>query len=58
LGGLSLGGPLPDLRRDAAPGLLGPGMFGPLVAAVVMRLAVSREGVKGTLDGCVAKIIF
>lgn len=58
LGGLSLGGPLPDLTRDPAPGLLGLSILGPLVAAVVMRLAVSREGVEGTLDGCVAMIIF
>jgi uncharacterized protein len=49
LGGLSLGGRLPDLARDPALARLGLGMFGPLLAAVVMRLAVSREGIRGTL---------
>jgi hypothetical protein len=49
LAGLSPGGRLPDLTRDPALARLAPGMFGPLLAAVVMRLAVSREGVRGTL---------
>jgi len=49
LGGLSLGGRLPDLTKDPSLARLAPGMFGPMIAAVLMRLAVSREGIKGTL---------
>jgi hypothetical protein len=49
LGGLSLDGRRPDLTQDPALARLAPGMFGPMPAAVVMRLAVSREGIRGTL---------
>ena len=49
LGGVSLRGRLPDLTQNPALARLGLGMFGPLLAAVVMRLAVGREGIKGTL---------
>ena len=49
LDGLSLGGRLPDLTFNPALARLGLGMFGPMLAALVMRLAVSREGIKGTL---------
>ncbi len=40
---------MPDLAHNPAVPRLGLGMFGPLLAAVVMRLAVSREGIIGTL---------
>jgi hypothetical protein len=49
LGAVSLGRRLPDLAQNPAVARLALGMFGPLLAAVVMRLAVSREGIKGTL---------
>jgi uncharacterized protein len=49
LGAVLLGGRLPDLAHNPAVARLGLGMFGPLLAALVMRLAVSREGIKGTL---------
>jgi len=48
LSGLSLAGRLPNLSPDAGS-RLALGMFGPMVAAVLMRLFVSREGLKGSL---------
>ncbi len=49
LGELSFTRPLPDLAQDPALGRMVLGMFGPMLAALVMRLAVSREGLKGSV---------
>jgi uncharacterized protein len=48
LGELSLTRRLPDLTRDPLLSLLVLGMFGPMLAALIMRLLVSREGLKGS----------
>jgi membrane protease YdiL (CAAX protease family) len=49
LGRVTLTQPLPDELNEVGAGRVALGMFGPLLAAVVMRLLVSREGLKGTL---------
>jgi hypothetical protein len=49
LGMVSLVGRLPDLTHNPALARLTLGMFGPMAAAVMMRLVVSREGIKGSL---------
>lgn len=49
LGMVSLSGRLPDLSHSQGLAHLSLGMFGPLLAAVIMRLWVSREGLKGSL---------
>jgi hypothetical protein len=48
LGTVSLSGRLPDLTHNPAVERLAFGMFGPLLAAVIMRLVVSRDGIKGS----------
>ena len=49
LSAVALSGRLPDLTQNTSLNRLAFGMFGPLLAAVIMRVAVSREGIKGTL---------
>jgi len=46
---LSITGPLPNLVEDAGGWRVAIGMFGPLVAALLMRLFVSWEGVRRSL---------
>jgi uncharacterized protein len=41
--------PLPDVLQTTGTSRVAFGMFGPLIAAVIMLLFVSREGLKGTL---------
>ena len=47
-GGITLTGPLPNVV-EAGSVRVPLGMFGPLIAAMIMRLCVTREGVRGTL---------
>jgi hypothetical protein len=46
---LSFTGPLPNLVEDTGGWRVAIGMFGPLVAAILMRLIVSREGLRRSL---------
>lgn len=46
---VSLSGRLPDLTQNHSLNQLALGMFGPLLTAAIMRVAVSREGIRGTL---------
>ena len=48
LGRITLTGPLPNVVEGGSV-RVPVGMFGPLVAATIMRLFVSSEGIKGTL---------
>ena len=49
LGNVSLDRPMPDLTNDPALATFAFGMFGPMIAALIMRLFVSKEGVKGSV---------
>ena len=48
LSGITLAGPLPNLVEGGSV-RVPLGMFGPLIAAMIMRLFVTRDGLKGTL---------
>ena len=49
LGSVSLDRPMPDLANDPALATFAFGMFGPMIAALIMRLFVSEEGVRGSV---------
>src|SRR4051794_23592706 len=46
---LSLFDPLPELSTNPGVAKLALGMFGPMIAALVMRVFVSKDGLKGSL---------
>jgi membrane protease YdiL (CAAX protease family) len=46
---ITLAGPLPDILHEVGAGRAALGIFGPLIAAVIMRLVVTRESLKATL---------
>ena len=49
LGSVSLDRPMPDMTNDPALGMFAFGMFGPMIAAIIMRLFISKEGVRGSV---------
>lgn len=49
LGSVSLDRPMPDLTNDPALTNFAFGMFGPMIAAIIMRLFVSKEGLRDSV---------